>query len=63
MSPRAERVEFLRRQHADLKAVLDNWPEAMKHRHARRKKFRTSLDIVDDILRNLGASLIAGVPQ
>lgn len=63
MSPRAERIAFLRQQLAELQAWLDNWPEAWKHRHARRNHVRRSRDIVEDILRHLGAALIEGVPQ
>lgn len=63
MSPRAERIAFLRQQLADLQGWLDNWPEAWKSRHARRNKLRRNRDIVEDILRCLGAALIEGVPQ
>ncbi|HEY0954005.1 MAG TPA: hypothetical protein VGE36_04560 [Roseateles sp.] len=63
MSPRAERIAFLRQLLLDLQARLDNWPETWKHRHAMRKRARRNLDIVEDILRNLGAALIEGTPQ
>lgn len=60
MSPRAERIEFLRRQQADLQRWLDNWPDAWKRRHALRKKTRQNLETVSNILSQLGSHLIAG---
>lgn len=60
MSAQAARIEFLRRQEADLQRWLDQWPSRWSKRHALKKKTRQNLETVSRILRELAAHLIAG---
>ena len=58
MSAHAQRIEFLRRQQADLQQWVDDWPLPARF-HARKKKTVRNLETVTNILRDLGALLIA----
>lgn len=60
MSDQAARIDFLRRQHADLLRWLDNWPPQWARRHALKKKTRRNAEAVEAILRELAGILIAG---
>lgn len=59
MSPHAIRIEFLRKQQADLQYWVDHWSLSPKF-HVRKKRTIDNLKIVTDILRDLAARLIAG---
>ena len=60
MSTQAARIEFLRKQQADLQRWIDNWPPEWARRHALRKTTRRNLETITRILRELGSYLIAG---
>ena len=55
----SDRLHFLRRQHADLSAALTIIPRG-RHYARRVGQTRKNLVIVDNILRELAAALIAG---